>query len=61
MQKIFLMTFTQITLSSFIKENFMMIIIDKYSGIYCKGQTQPSIALLKGLRMIGTQEHKSHQ
>ena len=30
-------------------------------GIYCQVQTQPSIVLLKGIIIIGTQYHKSQQ
>ena len=39
----------------------MSIMLETSLGIYFQGQTQLSILLLKVLRMIGTQEHKSHQ
>ena len=37
----------------------MRIMLDTSLGIYCEGQTQTSIVVLKVISMIGTREHKS--
>ena len=52
------MTCPQITQSLKIKDNYMRIMLDKYLGLYCWGETQPSILLLKVLSMIWTQKQK---
>ena len=55
------MTCPLITLYLLINENDMKIMLNKYLRLYFQVQNQPPIASMKVLRIIVTQEDKSHQ
>ena len=51
---------THITISLLIKWNSMRNISGIYLGLYCKGQTQPSMVSLKVRVIIETQEQDNY-